>query len=452
MTLTLLFNEGAQATGRGGFTSLRKKLLRRQRQIIKTIQEETTQLKIIINAVKHVDSYHKINITPTYRQAANVSVHSTPKLEIESRYELLAVPIQTLHRSLKLNAVLKHDYTTQLTLKPIKLVDFEKQFFISVMNEQTLKPALYARITKNDMLSASINIQPNIKNRVLRVLAGERRPTLERTRTSIEGDHIESKLNRKLGELALQLAGTDPKTLSRENKQVIINIIHGLVQEAYFTGQEYADKVKGEIKPVDSQDIETIKALTWQAVVRFFDLFEPDLLEKFRVAQNVTAPVIPPNLGITPEDIDKVDVSKKKLTVPEKKTHGFNNKEVRKLKLEDREHAKKIYDLSDAEFDELERQQDLINSIVTSIGLLSSVTAIMALNQGTLSNATRQVEFVTRRDDRVCQICESLDGFRYDVDPITHIIDGPLIPDDTHINCRCRYLLIDDETGEVLVG
>lgn len=74
-------------------------------------------------------------------------------------------------------------------------------------------------------------------------------------------------------------------------------------------------------------------------------------------------------------------------------------------------------------------------------GQTSSDLGVRALNKGTTSHA-RLVIFATRRDSRVCPICEDHDGDVYEVDPLTGIIkNGPLIPDDTHPNCRCRYLV-----------
>lgn len=71
-----------------------------------------------------------------------------------------------------------------------------------------------------------------------------------------------------------------------------------------------------------------------------------------------------------------------------------------------------------------------------------------ALNQGTLSHA-QFVQYVTRRDARVCPICEDLDRNVYEVDERTGIIkDGPVIPDDTHPNCRCRYIPIEGDAQE----
>jgi hypothetical protein len=299
--------------------------------------------------------------------------------------------------------------------------------------------------------------EANITGTVIDILTADRRPALERTNTSKEGDRIEEMMNKKLGELALELAGIDPKTLSKDDKKVIINIINGFVQKAYFTGQDYADRVKGEIKPIDEYDLETINGLTEKAVIGFLKMLEPDFLEIFRLGQNKSMPIFMPNIGLDSSDFKNIDTSKTKLNVRGRKTLGFTNKEVKKMKLEDRDRAIKLYDLTEDEYDELETQQDLITAITTSIALLSSMTAIQALNEGTLSNATNQVEFVTRRDEKVCPICDELDGNRYDVDPLTHIIDGPLpgppeLGGDTHWNCRCRYLLVSDDSGELLIG
>lgn len=76
----------------------------------------------------------------------------------------------------------------------------------------------------------------------------------------------------------------------------------------------------------------------------------------------------------------------------------------------------------------------------------ASDTGIRALNQGTVSHA-RYVMFASRRDQRVCPICEGFDGNVYKVDQATSIIkNGPIIP--VHPNCRCRYVVFEDGGDE----
>lgn len=90
------------------------------------------------------------------------------------------------------------------------------------------------------------------------------------------------------------------------------------------------------------------------------------------------------------------------------------------------------------------------------ISSLVSNMLIKALNTATITNLeplelddythALQVIFKTREDEKVCQICEPLNNNVYDVDDDTK----PEIPDDTHPNCRCRYLVYQD--GKEIAG
>ena len=56
-----------------------------------------------------------------------------------------------------------------------------------------------------------------------------------------------------------------------------------------------------------------------------------------------------------------------------------------------------------------------------------------------------KVVFTTQRDNRVDdKICIELAGIAFDIDDPLR----PIIPDDTHPNCRCYY--VDQSTGEIV--
>jgi hypothetical protein len=73
-----------------------------------------------------------------------------------------------------------------------------------------------------------------------------------------------------------------------------------------------------------------------------------------------------------------------------------------------------------------------------------------SVNTATLANAEPtgiddfqdvvQVMFKTREDEKVCPICEPYNNNVYSVNDSSK----PEIPDDTHHNCRCRYLVYQD--------
>jgi len=61
---------------------------------------------------------------------------------------------------------------------------------------------------------------------------------------------------------------------------------------------------------------------------------------------------------------------------------------------------------------------------------------------------TYQLIWVTERDSKVCPICQNLDGRTFDTrDP-----DIQRPGNDTHVNCRCRLLLVDTKTRQIFNG
>jgi hypothetical protein len=115
--------------------------------------------------------------------------------------------------------------------------------------------------------------------------------------------------------------------------------------------------------------------------------------------------------------------------------------DVQKIRFSDssKQEIKEKYNISEREYLRAENLS-IKSQLADNAARESSNSGIKALNKGTVSVA-ELVIFATREDDKVCPICEALNGEIYGVDTDTKIIDGPLIPDDTHPNCRCRYLI-----------
>lgn len=192
------------------------------------------------------------------------------------------------------------------------------------------------------------------------------RPDISRTKTSRESDKIIENFTVIL--MTFVAIWLMRGYFTQSERQQLSTLFRRHAEAQYFLGQEYADKVTGEPKPITKADVDAIEKLAEDAERNF-------------------------------------------LAELEKKS----------LKDKPKEQMKTLAEQT------------------------SSDLGIRSLNRGTLSNA-RLVEFVSRRDQRVCPICEDLDGDVYEVDPATGIIKGgPVIPDDTHVRCRCRYLLLEGQ-------
>ena len=87
---------------------------------------------------------------------------------------------------------------------------------------------------------------------------------------------------------------------------------------------------------------------------------------------------------------------------------------------------------------------------ISAISTLISDIITKSLNTATLANlepispidyqSSVQVMFVTRQDEKVCDICEPYNNNVYDINDSSK----PEIPDDTHPNCRCRFVVYQD--------
>jgi len=124
---------------------------------------------------------------------------------------------------------------------------------------------------------------------------------------------------------------------------------------------------------------------------------------------------------------------------------------------QDKESVKNKYGLTEKEYQVANDMKTKILEVENRAKKSSSDTGTKALNDGTITNVGDTdrftAVFVTEEDEKVCPICKPLEGNEYKIDPETRIlIDAPLLPDDTHINCRCRYLLKDGSGSSGVIG
>jgi SPP1 gp7 family putative phage head morphogenesis protein len=88
-----------------------------------------------------------------------------------------------------------------------------------------------------------------------------------------------------------------------------------------------------------------------------------------------------------------------------------------------------------------------LNSLVTSLAVkivtksialatVAKVNALRSLPESKIKSAQviETLVWITQRDERVCSLCQGLDGFRWNSDDPNILIP----PDDAHDNCRCR--------------
>ena len=248
----------------------------------------------------------------------------------------------------------------------------------------------------------------------------DERPVLQTTRTSRRQDNLTNRFNSRLFKITRFLLTHNWHKLTFENKRRLSLLFLEFITKGFTVGQEYSTKSKGLI--TDQEALQKIAATYTQFATQYNQLFAKNSISSAATIQfeDDPFPLFPDFYVIDLEDLDFDEID--------------------------------VDDLVE-EFPELDEEFDLdfdtISKARSTVSRITSDSITKSLNQGTLSQATIRVQFVTRRDSIVCPICEDLDGEEFDVDPTTKIvIDGPTIPDDLHPNCRCRYLNID--TGEEL--
>lgn len=155
--------------------------------------------------------------------------------------------------------------------------------------------------------------------------------------------------------------------------------------------------------------------------LQFFDIDELDGLDEFELQ-------------------DLIDEFETDISVPVAVRKNLKNIDFSQA---NKEKTKEKYGLSEREWLRAENLSIKSQLAESAAKRESSDSGIKSLNEGTIS-VSRLVIWATREDDSVCPICEELNGEIYGVDTQTGIIDGPLPVEDTHPNCRCRYLVFGE--------
>ncbi|MFM7796463.1 MAG: phage minor head protein [Candidatus Nitrosotenuis sp.] len=287
----------------------------------------------------------------------------------------------------------------------------------------------------------------------------ESRPKLQQTKTSRLSDQLIEDSMPVLRDLTSKLFGKKLDKLTPQSKKKIMYVFRNYIITAYTLGQKYNNKFNKIETPLTKADIDRINEITKSALMKYLkSISRPKVKEYFPLFDFLDF-----------DQLDDVELDDMDLDFPELEDEYdldiLDELQQDALLSGDYDTVSKITSIRTAPTANVSIVKTW-NGITINVGIdkkleisnsaldrISSDMIINGVNQGTVSNTKNNlVQYVTRRDDRVCPICEDLDGNIYEVDPITKIIiDGVNIPEDTHTNCRCRYLAVDDN-GDVLIG
>lgn len=241
------------------------------------------------------------------------------------------------------------------------------------------------------------------------------RPRLRLTTTTQRQLALEDELASKISKLAETWHLGNYGNVRRANSKRIENLIQGYVEEAYLLGKKYIDKNHDTKMPLTHKDLIAIKKISDNAVFRFWAL---------------VSKIEPKTESVTFQGfLSNLSSSISRFIAQAVNTGSLNAVAANAI--------------------------NLINASIQDPGISKGYTGMLpGMTSGyndVISLPQLEMEFVTMHDDRVCFICEPYDGQRFQIDIHTGIIiNGPLLPDDTHPNCRCRYMEVID--GEVQLG
>ena len=232
---------------------------------------------------------------------------------------------------------------------------------------------------------------------------------LNRTKTSQQARVVEDQLASDLEKEYKKImadASKDIGLLQRKYGPEVEKVIRTAVQKLYLIGADYATKTQDTTAFITTKDLENIK----QAVTKFTQAFWKRISDAIHKSE----------FTIIPTTIKIAQVGDPTVEDP----FGLS---------ED----------APAESDPETDSTFLATLIATTTLALSTLAKLDQLP----SEEKRKLVWVAEQDDRTCQICLGLNGQEWDEgDP-----DIPMPVQDSHINCRCR-LLIGNDNGDILVG
>lgn len=236
------------------------------------------------------------------------------------------------------------------------------------------------------------------KNNITKVLEFliTEKADLARTNTTKFSDQKQTELESKLGRIADQIKnlkkkGTDEMDIKDRFEIQVKSLISDYVEDTYLNGRKYAIKVNKIRTPLEIEDITNMNEMKQSFEGRFWGLVSNSEVKEFAID------VLGSFVRTMVSDLVTKSTNMAALTA-------------------------------------MNQQSRLAQAILATQTIKGSFVDLEEI----------QLEFTTRKDERVCPICQPLDGKRFDMDDPTK----PEIP--VHHNCRCRYLEV--RNGKAVSG
>lgn len=224
---------------------------------------------------------------------------------------------------------------------------------------------------------------------------------VENSKTTQDNDKIQEEFELRLQDLANKISKEKKagKTMDEMRTKHLVEVramIDKFLQDSYLNGKSYVGKSHKTFIPISHQDISLLEKLSIKYETRFWALIEH---AEFDTANEFLGNLLGNFVSMF---------------------------------------------VSDAVTDTIN------SSSLITLGQTKDLEKILAqelpAGEFVFSTDELEVQFTTRRDHKVCPICEPLDGRRFKMDDTSK----PNIPEDTHPNCRCRYLEV--RNGKAING